>query len=161
VGWVSGRDLARRFAPPMSRDAFGPNLRRLRMQKKVSVEQIATSTKIAASLFHGLEKNDFSRWPTGVYARAYVRQYAAAVGADPDSTVDEFCRWFSQGDRRTAPIARDTAKIVGVEGQWQDVPPDTIGERRGPRARRPQPRPAPESPLVTWVVRLRRVLGRA
>ena len=144
----------------MSRDAFGPNLRRLRLQKKVSVEEIATSTKIAASLFEGLEKNDFSRWPSGVYARAYVRQYAIAVGADPDSTVDEFCRWFPQGDRRTAPIARETAAIVGVEAEWEDVPPESVGERRGQQDRR-----APRSPQPTqsadWVGRLRRVLGRA
>src|SRR5262245_23286793 len=146
----------------MSRDAFGPNLRRLRLQKKVSVEQIASSTKITASLFEGLEKNDFSRWPSGVYARAYVRQYALAVGADPDSTVDEFCRWFPQGDRRLAPIARETAAIVGVEAGWEDVPPEAVGERRGQRERRASRRARPaQSPIGEWFGRLRRVLGRA
>jgi hypothetical protein len=126
----------------------------------MTVEQIADSTKLAASLFHGLEKNDFARWPTGVYARAFVRQYAIAVGADPDATVDEFCRWFPQGDRRVEAVARETAQIVGTESRWEDQPPEAVGERRGSRAVK-RARPQAAAPVVGWAMRLRRVLGRA
>jgi transcriptional regulator with XRE-family HTH domain len=145
----------------MSRDAFGPNLRRLRLQRQLTVEQIAASTKIAASLFHGLERNDFARWPNGVYARAYIRQYAEAVGADPDQAVDEFCRWFPQGDRRTERVVREHAEIIGHDLQWKDAPPEQVGERRGQADAPSQPAPQPQSPVVAWMVRVRRVLGGA
>ncbi len=146
----------------MSRDAFGPNLRRLRMQGKVSVAQIADATKVAASLFHGLEKNDFSHWPTGVYARSFVRQYAEAIGADPDSTVDEFCRWFPEGDRRLERTVREQAEIVGHENlTWRDVPPADQSDRRGGAGLQPATLSASQSPLSAWFVRLRRVIGRA
>jgi len=146
----------------MSRDAFGPNLRRLRKQRRLSIEHIAQETKISAELLRGLEKNDFSLWPTGIYARSYVRQYAVAVGAEADSTVDEFCRWFPQGDRRAERTVRGHAEIVGHnELQWEDATaalPD--GDRRGGQAR-PRAVVPPPSPLGSLVVRLRRVLGRA
>ena len=145
----------------MSRDAFGPNLRRIRMQRQISVDKIAEVTKVAASLFHGLEKNDFSHWPTGVYARSYVRQYAELIGADPDSTVDEFCRWFEHGDRRLERTVREQAEIVGHANlAWRDEPPARQADRRGATAKPTSPSP-PHSPLSTWFVRLRRVLGRA
>lgn len=122
----------------MSRQAFGPNLRRIRLQKGVSIERISAATKIPADLLHGLERNDFSRWPLGIFARAYVRQYASAIGVDPDSTVDEFCRWFSHGDRRAERTVREQATIVGHEQlAWHDEPPADAGaDRRGVAAAR-------------------------
>ena len=144
----------------MSRDAFGPNLRRIRIQRHLSIEQIADKTKVAASLFHGLEKNDFSHWPQGVYARAYVRQYAEAIGVDADSTVDEFCRWFPQGDRRAERTVREQAEIVGHDDlAYQDTPPNQV-ERRGVRPEPPAPKTIPQSPVSAWLTRVRRSLVR-
>ena len=102
----------------MSRNAFGPNLRRRRLQRGVTLDQIAAATKVARELFDGLERNDFSNWPTGIYARAYVRQYAYAIGVDPDTTVDEFCRWFEHGDRRAERIVREQSVILGHALTW-------------------------------------------
>ena len=67
----------------MSRQAFGPNLRRIRIQKGISIEQIATATKISGDLLSGLERNDFSRWPVGIYARAYEREKTSRVCPAP------------------------------------------------------------------------------
>ena len=103
----------------MTPDAFGPNLRRIRLQRGVTIEQIAERTNIAEDLLEGLERNDFSEWPTGIFARAYVRQYAYSIGVDPDATVDEFCREFPQGDRRVEAVLREQAEIVGHTLAWQ------------------------------------------
>lgn len=104
----------------MTREAFGPNLRRVRLQRGITMEQIAESTNIAQDLLEGLERNDFGEWPIGIFARAYVRQYAYAIGVDPDSTVDEFCRFFPEGDRRAEGVIREQAAMLGHELQWQD-----------------------------------------
>ena len=106
------------------REAFGPNLRRLRVQRGISLEAIGAATKVHTDLWAGLERNDFSRWPAGIYARAYVRAYALAVGVDPDATVDEFCRLFPNGDRRIVRVARQQAALVGHELRWKD---DLVG----------------------------------
>jgi transcriptional regulator with XRE-family HTH domain len=102
------------------RDLFGPNLRRIRVQHGVTLEQIARDTKVSVDLWAGLERNDFSRWPSGIYARAYIREYATHVGVDPDTTIDDFCRWFTHGDRRAERVVRGQAAIVGHQLQWQD-----------------------------------------
>src|SRR5262245_7761980 len=143
----------------MSREAFGPNLRRLRLRRGISLASIAESTKISADLLAGLERNDFSRWPNGIYARAYVRQYAYAIGVDPDATVDEFCRWFPQGDRRVQKVVKEHAEIVGhTELMWKDdVAPHE--DRRGLRVVPRPPKRDSHSPLAAFFLRLRRTFG--
>lgn len=119
------------------REAFGPNLRRIRVQRGIALEDIARRTKVSLDLWYGLERNDFSRWPAGVFARAYIREYAHAIGVDADVTVDEFCRWFSHGDRRAERIVRGQAELVGHALEWSDDLP--IPDRRA----RAEPEPAP------------------
>lgn len=95
------------------RDTFGPRLRRERERRGISLDTIATVTKVGPDLWDGLERNDFSRWPSGIFARAFVRDYARAVGLDADDVVDEFCRLFPQGDRRAARIIQGQAALIG------------------------------------------------
>ena len=101
-------------------DAFGPSLRRQRVQRGITLEQIAAATKIGRDLWAAMERNDFSRWPKGIYARAYLRAYALETGADPDVTVDEFCRWFPEGDRRAERVVREQAALMGHDLRWKD-----------------------------------------
>ena len=149
------------------RDAFGPNLRRIRVQRGFSLEQLAASTKVSVALWKGLERNDFSRWPTGIYARSYVRDYAAAIGVDPESTVDDFCRWFPQGDRRAEREIRGQAQIVGHDNlEWRDTVPPVVaaeGNRRGAAAAGAETKPPTTagSTFTQMFVRLRRAVGRA
>jgi transcriptional regulator with XRE-family HTH domain len=129
------------------RDAFGPNLRRIRVQRGVTLEQIADATKVSVDLWKALEKNDFSRWPTGIYARSYLRSYSVAIGVDAETTVDDFCRFFPQGDRRVARIVREQAAIVGHSDlRWQDDL-NRQPDRRGGAS-------APEPPAANLFVRL-------
>jgi transcriptional regulator with XRE-family HTH domain len=143
------------------RHAFGPNLRRLRIQRGVSLEQIAKVTKVSVDLWNGLEHNDFNRWPGGIFARAYVREYARLIGVDPEATVDEFCRWFSRGDRRVLRLMREHAEIVGHELEWAEQLPPAAGDadRRESGAPAAPVRQAPPSAFVNLFVRLRRTFG--
>jgi hypothetical protein len=95
------------------RDTFGPRLRSERERRGISIETIVTVTKVGADLWLGLEKNDFSKWPSGIFARAFVRDYAKAVGLDADDVVDEFCRLYPYGDRRAARLIKAQAEIIG------------------------------------------------
>jgi hypothetical protein len=95
------------------RETFGPRLRSERERRGISIETIVTVTKAGADLWIGLERNDFSKWPSGIFARAFVRDYAKAVGLDADEVVDEFCRLFPNGDRRAARIIKAQAELIG------------------------------------------------
>ena len=70
-------------------------------------------------------RNDFARWPPGIFARAHIRQYARLIGADPEAAVDKFCRWYQKGDRRALPVVSEQAHIVGHERQWHDDLPSS------------------------------------
>lgn len=144
----------------MTRDAFGPNLRRARIQRGLSLGQIATAMKVEPALLEELEQNEFSRWPKGVYARSFLRQYADAVGVDSDLTVDEFCRWFPQGDRRAERLVREHAEIVGHDIEWQEDRSAETERRDGLRSLEPRSRSA-SSAIGTLFVRLRRALLKA
>ena len=74
--------------------SFGARLRAAREQKGIGLDAIAQSTKINAALFDALERNDTSRWPSGIFRRAFMRAYANAVGLDPEATVKEFLEMF-------------------------------------------------------------------
>ena len=87
------------------RRGLGERLKRQRERRGITLEQISKNTKVPASLFAGLEAGDCSRWPAGLYARAYLRAYAEAIGLNAEETVEEFAAAYD--------IA---AKSDGIEG---------------------------------------------
>jgi hypothetical protein len=70
--------------------SFGARLRLQRERQQVALTAIAQQTKIKLSLLEGLERDDVSHWPEGVFRRAFVRAYAQAIGLEPDAIVREF-----------------------------------------------------------------------
>src|ERR1051325_7304852 len=85
------------------RDSFGTRLRVQRERKRISLSAIAECTKIRASLFESLERDDPSGWPAGICRRAFVRAYAEAIGLDPESVVREFVARFPEPADDTPP----------------------------------------------------------
>jgi cytoskeletal protein RodZ len=83
----------------LSRDTFGPTLKAERDRRGITLQAIADSTKISVSLLAALERNDVSRWPKGIFRRAFLREYVAALGLAPDTFVDEFSRLFPDSPR--------------------------------------------------------------
>lgn len=73
---------------------FGSRMRDIREQRGVSLRQIAQTTKLSVSALEALERSDISRLPGGIFSRAFVRSYAAEIGADPEETVREFLAQF-------------------------------------------------------------------
>src|SRR5262245_35775817 len=102
-----------------SRESFGPNLRRIRLQRGVSLEAITRSTNVGMALWHGLERNDLARWPKGIYARGYVREYALAIGEDPEAVVDEFCRCFPEAEQRVVAPIHEPEQVAVHVSPWR------------------------------------------
>lgn len=77
-------------------ELFGSTLRQQRERRGLTLAAVANSTKISSRLLASLESGDLSRWPGGLYRRAFVRAYAAAVGLPPEPTLCEFVRLFPE-----------------------------------------------------------------
>jgi hypothetical protein len=74
---------------------FGRRLREQRERHQITLDAIAASTKIKMSLLGGLERGDLSEWPAGIFQRAFVREYARAIGLAPEPVLAEFARVFA------------------------------------------------------------------
>lgn len=75
---------------------FGAALCRERERRGVSLDAVAEQTKINIALLAALERGDLSRWPTGIFRRAFVRAYASAVGLPAEDLVAAFERCFPE-----------------------------------------------------------------
>jgi len=93
----------------MPEETFGARLRRERERRHIALASIAENTKISASLFEALERNDVSRWPSGIFRRAFIRSYAAAIGLDADATAKEFLERFPDPAEVTPAETAETA----------------------------------------------------
>jgi hypothetical protein len=58
-----------------------------RVQQGVSLQDIARSTRLSPRIVKALDSGRFEQLPAGVYARSYVRAFAAAVGLDADAAL--------------------------------------------------------------------------
>ena len=74
---------------PMT-ESFGGRLRYERERRQIALKSIAEGTKIGMALLEGLERDDVSRWPSGIFRKSFVRSYAEAIGLDPEPIVREF-----------------------------------------------------------------------
>src|SRR5216684_1069702 len=90
----------------MAEESFGRRLRSERERRRITLELIAANTKIGVGLLKGLERDDVSRWPSGLFRRSFMRSYAVAIGLDAEETVREFLERFPDPQ---APVAADAA----------------------------------------------------
>jgi hypothetical protein len=148
-------------------EIFTTRLRRHRERGRTPLADIARTTRVKLELLEDLERNDLSAWPRGLYARAYIRSYASAIGLDGEETVNEFCRLFPHGDRRAEPVIREMAEIVAAPSQFDyDYSYATEVDRRrsgvdaGDAAPKP-PRDSAISRLKTWIGTLGRWPARS
>ena len=88
--------------------SFGSRLRYERERRQIALKSIAESTKIGFTLLEGLERDDVSRWPSGIFRKSFIRSYAEAIGLDADPIVREFVeRYPDPLEVSTPPHALD------------------------------------------------------
>jgi transcriptional regulator with XRE-family HTH domain len=73
---------------------LGADLRRERERRGLELKTISEKTKLSIALLEGLEADDISRWPGGIFRRAFVRSYAQCVGIDADAVIKRFEKQF-------------------------------------------------------------------
>jgi cytoskeletal protein RodZ len=53
-----------------------------RKERGISLNQIATTTKISIRSLQAIEEGEFRKLPGGIYNTSYIRQYARAIDVD-------------------------------------------------------------------------------
>ena len=89
-------------------DSFGARLRHERERRQIALRSIAEQTKIGVPLLEGLERDDASRWPSGIFRKSFIRSYADAIGLDPEPVVREFMERYPdplESEPAATPVA--------------------------------------------------------
>jgi hypothetical protein len=115
---------------------LGAYLRAERQRRDLLLKTISESTKVSLPLLKGLESDDISRWPGGIFRRAFVRSYAEAVGLDPDDVFRRFERQYKPAMPEAAGVdaAHPPAEIVAL-AQVTGASRSWTGSRPSSRAR--------------------------
>src|SRR5208282_6615881 len=105
------------FALQRKRDtglpSFGEKLKQEREKRKITLEQISTSTKIGTRMLQALEEDKFNQLPGGIFNKGFVRAYSRFVGLDEDQTVAEYLE--ASGDAPLIPIEPESLEEEASE----------------------------------------------
>lgn len=69
---------------------IGVRLKEAREAKNLSLESLQETTKIQKRYLVAIEQGDFHVLPGKFYARAFIKEYAMAVGINPDELLEEY-----------------------------------------------------------------------
>jgi cytoskeleton protein RodZ len=106
---------------------IGDVLRAAREEQGRSIEDVARVQRVRTDYLRALEDESFDTFGGDIYAKGFLKSYAAELGLDPQPLLDTYRREVSQDDVRAATLVSS-----------------------GP-ATRPTPRSAPP-PWVAWLV---------
>jgi cytoskeleton protein RodZ len=83
----------------MAKTGFGDHLRREREMRGVSLDEIASATRIQVKFLEAMEAEQWDKLPGGVFNRGFVRSVAHYLGLDEEATLGEYT--IATGDRST------------------------------------------------------------
>jgi len=82
---------------------FGTSFKRARETKGISIDQIASETRISTRFLLAIENEQFHLLPGGIFNRGFIRAYAEKVGLDPNQAVADYERLGGSGETSEDP----------------------------------------------------------
>lgn len=80
----------------MSYDSLGDFLREEREKRGITLEQVASATKINVRVLHMLESDQYSDLPAKPFVRGFVMSYARFVGLDVQDILTRFSHFLEE-----------------------------------------------------------------
>lgn len=102
--------------------SFGEELRRERVVRGITLEEISAATKISVRLLQALEDSDLSRLPSPAFTRGFIRAYSRHLGLDPEEKVNAYLADLSgellppAGPKKGRPRSRFWRRRRGTAG---------------------------------------------
>jgi cytoskeletal protein RodZ len=82
----------------------GEILKKARLEKKLSLEDVEKSIRIRKKFLEALEQNDWEKLPSLPYIKGFLRNYSTYLGLVPDEMIAVFRRQFkNQEDEKVLP----------------------------------------------------------
>ncbi len=106
--------------------SFGEKLKLEREKRKITLEQISSSTKIGTRMLQALEEDKFNQLPGGIFNKGFVRAYSRFVGLDEDQTIAEYLE--ASGDAAPAATAPESPEDGARENEEKARRLDAISD---------------------------------
>jgi cytoskeletal protein RodZ len=90
-----------------------PPLAQHRKRGGLTLEQIAESTKISVRFLRAIESEEYATLPGGIFARSYLRQYAAAIGFDEEKLLGRYHEQMGSPERTDPGLFPKPARRAG------------------------------------------------
>lgn len=122
-------------APPTPPDVAW--LREAREHKGLTLEHLASTTKISPRVLTALEAGAIDKLPPAFFTRGFVKAYAKEVGLDPDQTADRYLEQVSpmttNGEDVRAIVETAVARtpVVGFEKHHAPLVTSSTPDRSG------------------------------
>lgn len=71
-------------------ETVGSLLRRERLSKRISLEDVAEATCVNIKTLRAIEGDDYNRLPARVFVQGFIRLYAKHIGLDPDEILAKY-----------------------------------------------------------------------
>mgnify|MGYP001158821694 CR=1 FL=1 len=94
-------------------ESVGEFFRQVRETKGLTVDEVASKTRIRTDFVKALEEGNFAKLPDQVFARGFVRSYARSLGLDEEDAIHRFIQ--SAGSFYEKQDERDRLKLRQVE----------------------------------------------
>jgi cytoskeletal protein RodZ len=100
---------------------LGELLKRARLEKGISIEELQETTKIRRRYIEAIEQGQFEALPGSFYARAFVKNLAEVLGLDPHQVLSQFESELPKTHStsyETIRHSRVQAKMPSPAGRW-------------------------------------------
>jgi cytoskeleton protein RodZ len=94
-------------------ESVGEFFRQVRETKGLTLDEVASKTRIRTDFVKALEDGNFAKLPDQVFARGFVRSYARSLGLDEEDAIHRFIQ--SAGSFYEKQDERERLKIRQVE----------------------------------------------
>lgn len=95
--------------------SFGEKLRKEREQRKITLDDISSTTKISTRMLRALEDEHFDQLPGGVFNKGFVRAYARHIGLDEEQAITDYLDATNQNPSGTTPASVPDISAVAAQ----------------------------------------------
>jgi cytoskeletal protein RodZ len=130
--------------------SLGQSLREEREARDISLEEIASATKIVGRYLEALETDRLDLMPGGFFIKGIIRSYARAIGLDPEEVLERYkaAGLVAAPEPAKGIFAKRVAPAPVPTDKAQVAAPSTPGEIPPPAAEDPAGAKKPEPALV-------------
>ena len=94
-------------------ESVGEFFRQVRETKGLTIDEVASKTRIRTDFVKALEDGNFAKLPDQVFARGFVRSYARSLGLDEEDAIHRFIQ--SAGSFYEKQDERERLKVRQIE----------------------------------------------